>query len=262
MPIAPELITPELEAPTNGTYQELMEGHDWELHLPPSPEGPHLLRTAYYCPECKASVHLLLSPEGETILAAGFTYPAQTYPPGRLHQVQTYPARLYPARPSRLFLLEEDRMEPKTQGECRRALKKLKPRPGPTWCVPLGQDGQPQWNEKHQPLEPSLAPAFQDIIQGHRWKQQTESAQTKSAQEGEYLHQCSLCHARMHVQTGRSGRISRAKVRLPARRECYYRRDRNSIAPATGDGFYAQEPLRFTQEQLAEVTAPAATGPK
>ena len=69
MLLAPELIMPELEAPTDGTYEELLEGHDWETHLPPSPEG-RLIRTADYCPCCEASVHFLLGPEGVAILAA------------------------------------------------------------------------------------------------------------------------------------------------------------------------------------------------
>ena len=79
MLLAPELIMPELEAPTDGTYEELMEGHDWETHLPPSPEG-RLIRTADYCPCCDASVHFLLGPEGVAILAARFTVPAAARP--------------------------------------------------------------------------------------------------------------------------------------------------------------------------------------
>ena len=96
MPLAPELVTPELEAPADGSYQELLEGHDWETHLPPSPEG-RLMRTADYCPGCGASVHFLLRREEETILAARFTVPA------------TIPSQ----QPARLFILEHGRMEPK-----------------------------------------------------------------------------------------------------------------------------------------------------
>ena len=97
MPLAPELVTPDLEAPADGSYQELLEGHDWETHLPPSPEG-RLMRTADYCPGCGASVHFLLRREEETILAARFTVPA------------TIPSQ----QPARLFLLEHDGWNAKT----------------------------------------------------------------------------------------------------------------------------------------------------
>ena len=228
MPLAPELVTPELEAPADGSYQELLEGHDWETHLPPSPEG-WLMRTADYCPGCGASVHFLLRREEETILAARFTVPG------------TIPSQ----QPARLFILEHGRMEPKTPEACRQALRELNPSPGPAWSVPVNQDGQPRWEEKHQPLDPELSPAFRDILRRHRWKQRRDGAR-----EGEYLHECAVCRARMHVHLDRRGRIARVRVRLPAARECHYQGSGNAVTPVTGAEFYGQEPLRLTREQL------------
>ena len=232
MPLAPELVTPELEAPADRSYQELLEGHDWETHLPPSPEG-RLVRTADYCPGCGASVHFLLRPEEETILAARFTVPA------------TIPGTIPSQQPARLFLLEHDRMEPKTPKACRQALRKLKPDPGPAWAVPVDQDGQPRWEEKHRPLEPELAPAFPDILRRHQWKERRNVAR-----EGEYLHECAVCRARMHVHLDRRGRIARARVRLPAARECHYHGGGSAITPVTGAEFYGQELLHISREQL------------
>ena len=232
MPLAPELVMPELEAPADGSYQELLEGHDWETHLPPSPEG-RLVRTADYCPGCGASVHFLLRWEEETILAARFTVPA------------TIPGTIPSQQPARLFILEHDRMEPKTPEACRQALRKLNPGPGPAWAVPVDQDGQPRWEEKHQPLEPELAPAFPDILKQHQWKERRNVAR-----EGEYLHECALCRARMHVHLDRRGRIARARVRLPAARECHYHGGASAVTPVTGAEFYGQELLRLTREEL------------
>ena len=241
MPPAPEIIMPELEAPTEGTYQELLEGHDWETHLPPSPEG-RLVRTADYCTGCGASVHFLLRPEAATILAARFTLPDR----------QTH----------RLFLLEADRMEPRTPQACHHALQQLNP--GLTWSVPVDPDGQVRREDKYRPLKPELAPAFPDLLRQHRWEQQQDGARA-----GEYLHQCRVCQARMHVYPSQSARIDQVRVRLPASRECHYRSARNAVIPVTDADFYGREPLRLTQEQLdAELprqpagrTAPTAPKP-
>ena len=233
MLLAPELIMPELEAPTDGTYEELLEGHDWETHLPPSPEG-RLIRTADYCPCCDASVHFLLGPEGVAILAARFTVPAAA--PG--HQP-----------PTRLFLLEHGRMERKAPEACRQALREINPGPDPAWSVPVSQDGQPRWEEKHQPLEPQLAPAFRDILKQHQWKQERKQRRNVG-REGEYLHDCAVCRARMHVHLDSRGRIAQVRVRLPAARECHYQNGGNGVTPVTGAQFYGQEPMRLTQEQL------------
>ena len=241
MPLAPELVTPEQEAPADGSYQELLEGHDWETHLPPSPEG-RLIRTADYCPGCGASVHFLLGPEGVAILAARFTVPAAA--PGQ-------------QPPTRLFLLEHDRMERKNPEACRQALREFNPGPGPAWSVPVNQDGQPRWEEKHQPLEPELAPAFPDILKQHQWKERRDGAR-----EGEYLHECTLCRARMHVHLDRRGRIARARVRLPAARECHYHGGGSAITPVTGAEFYGQELLRLTREQLEQLDKEQARIPK
>ena len=219
MPLAPELVTPELEAPADGSYQELLEGHDWETHLPPSPEG-RLVRTADYCPGCGASVHFLLRPEEETILAARFTVPA------------TIPGTIPSQQPARLFILEHDRMEPKTPEACRQALRKLNPDPGPAWSVPVDQDGQPRWEEKHQPLEPEFAPAFPDILRRHQWKERRNVAR-----EGEYLHECAVCRARMPRPPGQTGphrpspgAPARGKrVPLPRRRERRHPRHRRRV---------------------------------
>ena len=231
MPLAPELVTPELEAPADGSYQELLEGHDWETHLPPSPEG-RLMRTADYCPGCGASVHFLLRREEETILAARFTVPA------------TIPEQ----KPARLFILEHGRMEPKNPEACRQALRELNPGPSPAWSVPVDQDGQPRWEEKHQPLEPQLAPAFPDILRQHQWKQH-QKHQAKGAREAEYIHECALCRARMHAHLDRPGRIARVRVRLPAARECHYQNGGQahpSPAPSSTDKNF----FSLTREQL------------
>ena len=225
MLLAPELIMPELEAPTDGTYEELLEGHDWETHLPPSPEG-RLIRTADYCPCCEASVHFLLGPEGVAILAARFTVPAAA--PGQ-------------QPPTRLFLLEHDRMERKNPEACRQALRELNPGPGPAWSVPVSQDGQPRWEEKHQPLEPQLAPAFPDILRQHQWKQH-QKQRRDGAREAEYIHECALCRARMHVYLDRPGRpgdrsrtpVSRPfSLSQPFRVDAYLKAPQQPIKPAT-----------------------------
>ena len=224
MPLAPELVMPELDAPTEGAYQELLEGHDWETHLPPSPEG-RLVRTIDHCPGCGTSVHLLLRREEGAILAARFNVPNR--------------------RGHRLFLLERGRMEPATAEACRRALRKFNPAPGPTWHVPVDDDGQPRLEAKYLPLGPGPDPTFRDLVRQHRWKHVQGGAR-----EGEHVHHCSVCHARMSASLDQRGHISRARLNLPAGRECHYLGGENSIRPVTGAEFYGREPLRLSRDQL------------
>ena len=140
-------------------------------------------------------------------------------------------------------------MERKAPEACRQALREINPGPHPAWSVPVSQDGQPRWEEKHQPLDPELSPAFRDTLRRHRWKQRRKQRRD-GAREGEYLHECAVCRARMHVHLDRWGRIARVRVRLPAARECHYQGGGNAVTPATGAEFYGQEPLRLTREQL------------
>ena len=229
MPLAPELTMPELDAPTEGTYQELLEGHDWETHLPPSPEG-RLTRTADYCPGCGVSVHFLLRQDRETILAARFREPSRGL--------------------FRTFLLERGRMEAASAETMRKALRRINKAPGPTWHVPTDQDGRPRLDAKYLPLGPGHEPTFQEMMHQHRWRHPRDDFQDTYRDDGEILHACTVCPARMSVHLDRRGRVGRARVRLPAGRECHYLGDENGVRPVTGAEFHGREPLRVTRDEL------------
>ena len=196
MPIAPELVLPRLEPPTSGPYEELLEGHDWETHLPPSPEG-RLFRTIDFCPECGASVHFLTD-RRQTIVAAGFKFPGRSR--------------------AALFILQNGRMEPATAQVCRQALQHIDPDRKATG-----------FSREPRVLEPEDTPPFPDMLHRHRWKQGPESADP-----GERIHDCAVCNARMRVILDETFRIAQVRVRLPGGRECRYNRTGNYVAPAAG----------------------------
>ena len=213
------------EKPREKFYENLTGSHDWETHLPPSPEG-RLLVSADYCPECGAGLRFLLDPDG-AILAA------------RLDQQPG----VEPGRRS-LFILQNGRMEPADAEACRRILQDLNHGSEPAWSIapaPGGRDSP----RKYRPLGPAMTPAFGDMLRQHRWRQQPPGA---SPSRGRHVHDCSLCRARMHVSLDRRGRVSLALVQLPASRECHYLGDEHGVTAVTDAEFYGEEPGRITPD--------------
>ena len=206
------------------TYEDLTGSHDWETHLPPSPEG-RLLVSADFCPECGAGLRFLLDRDG-TILAARL----DQQPGGK------------PGRPS-LFILQNDRMEPADAESCRRIVQELNHGSERAWSLspaPGGKDSP----RKYRPLGPEMTPAFGDMLRQHRWRQEPEASPSR----GRHVHDCGLCHARMRVSLDRRGRVSMALVQLPASRECHYLGDENSVTAVTDAEFYGEEPRRVTPD--------------
>ena len=92
---APPAAAPPGQTHKGQTYEDLTGSHDWETHLPPSPEG-RLLVSADYCPECGAGVRFLLNPDG-AILAARFSDPGGQ--PGSRSLFTLQHGRMEPADP-------------------------------------------------------------------------------------------------------------------------------------------------------------------
>ena len=106
------------------SYEDLTCDHDWETHLPPSPEG-NLMVSADYCPECGAGLRLLLDQDG-AILAARLDQQSGQQPG---HQPGGKPGS-----PS-LFILQNGRMEPADSEACRRVVRERNHGSGPAWSI-------------------------------------------------------------------------------------------------------------------------------
>ena len=192
----------------NLTYENLTGDHDWETHLPPSPEGS-LMVSADYCPECGAGLRLLLDQDG-AILAARLDQQSGQQPG---HQPGGKPGS-----PS-LFILQNGRMEPADSEACRRVVR-----------------------ERNHGSGPEMTPAFGEMLRQHRWREEPGG----SPYRGRHVHNCGLCQARMHVSLDRRGRVAMALVELPASRECHYLGDENGVTAVTDAEFYGEEPQRVS----------------
>ena len=216
----------------NPTYENLTGDHDWETHLPPSPEG-ELLVSADYCTECGAGLRLLLDQDG-AILAARLDQQSGQQP-GQQHGDK-------PCSPN-LFTLQNGRMEPADSDACRLVVREHNHGSEPAWSiapVPV-QDGNGS-PRRYRPLGPEMTPAFGEMLRQHRWREEPGG----SPYRGRHVHDCSLCRARMHVSLDRRGRVAMALVELPASRECHYLGDENGVTAVTDAEFYGEEPQRVT----------------
>ena len=227
MILAPERITPELESPTDGTYEGLIHGRDWQTHLPPSPEG-QLLASADYCPESGDIAHFILDPKSREIIVACFD------------SCFNEPEELS------YFLKQENRlMAPVTKAESRKALDRLNANAKIEWSYSPHTEGQPK-PKRYRPMGPGLTPDLGDMFDDHEWKTQSRRKFNGDIQSSYF---CMICLARMHT-TRRNVTLTRAWVRLPGMRQCYYLRTENAITPVSDTDFYGAEPLRISQEQL------------
>ena len=216
----------------NPTYENLTGDHDWETHLPPSPEGS-LMVSADYCPECGAGLRLLLDQDG-AILAARLDQQSGQQPG---HQPGGKPGS-----PS-LFTLQNGRMEPADSEACRRVVRERNHGSGPAWSIaPVPVTDGNDSPRRYRPLGPEMTPAFGEMLRQHRWREEPGG----SPYRGRHVHNCGLCQARMHVSLDRRGRVATALVELPASRECHYLGDENGVTAVTDAEFYGEEPQRVS----------------
>ena len=227
MILAPERITPELESPTDGTYEGLIHGRDWQTHLPPSPEG-QLLASADYCPESGDIAHFILDPKSREIIIACFD--------SCFNEPEEF---CY-------FLKQENGlMAPVTKAQSRKALDRLNANVKIEWSYPPCTQGQPK-PQRYRPMGPGLTPDLGDMFDGHEWRTHSRRKFDEDIQSSYF---CRICLAWMHT-TRRNIALTRAWVRLPGMRQCYYLRTENAISPVSDTDFYGAEPLRISQEQL------------
>ena len=213
------------------SYEDLTCDHDWETHLPPSPEG-NLMVSADYCTECGDGLRLLLDRDG-AILAARLDRKCEQEPGQE-------PDR--PVSPS-LFILQNGRMEPSDSETCRRMMRDLNHGSEPEWSIaPVpALDGENS-ARKYRPMGPETTPAFWQMLRQHRWRE----VPGFSPSRGRHVHDCGLCQARMHVCLDQRGRVATALVELPASRECHYLGDENGVTAVTDAAFYGEEPQRVS----------------
>ena len=229
------------------SYIGLIFARDWQTHLPPSPEG-QLLASADYCTESGDIAHFILDPKSREIIAACFNQPMEKlcY---FLKQEDGLMAPVTKAE-SRKALAESrkalDRlMAPVTKAESRKALDRLNANAKIEWSYSPYTQGQPK-PKRYRPMGPGLTPDLGDMFEDHEWHTQSRRKFNEDIQSSYF---CGVCLARMHT-TRRNVALTRAWVRLPGMRQCYYLRTENAITPVSDTDFYGAEPLRISQEQL------------
>ena len=206
------------------SYMGLIFGRDWQTHLPPSPEG-QMLASADYCTESGDIAHFILDPKNREIIIACFNQPMEEL---------------------RYFLKQENGlMAPVTKAESRKALNRLNANVKIEWSYPPRTKGQPKL-KRYRPMGPDLTPDFGDMLDDHEWRTHSRRKFNEDVQSS-YL--CMGCEGWMHI-TRRNVALTRAWVRLPGMRQCYYLRTENAIRPVSDTDFYGAEPLRISQEQL------------
>ena len=209
------------------SYLGLIFGRAWQTHLPPSPEG-QLLASADYCTESGDIAHFILDPKSREIIIACFD------------SCFNQPEELC------YFLKQENGlMAPVTKAQSRKALDRLNANAKIEWSYPPSTNGQPK-PKRYRPMGPGLTPDFGDMLADHEWRTQPPRKFKEDVQSSYF---CRECLAQMHT-TRRNGALTRAWVRLPGMRQCYYLRTENAINPVSDTDFYGEEPLRISREQL------------
>ena len=209
------------------SYMGLIFARDWRTHLPPSPEG-QMLASADHCPETGDIAHFILDPKSREIIIACFD------------SCFNEPEELC------YFLKQENGlMAPVTKAQSRKALDRLNANAKIEWSYPPYTKGQPK-PKRYRPMGPDLTPDFGDMLADHEWRTQSRQKFKEDVQSSYF---CRECLAQMHT-TRRNGALTRAWVRLPGMRQCYYLRTENAISPVSDTDFYGAEPLRISQEQL------------
>ena len=209
------------------SYMGLIFARDWHTHLPPSPEG-QLLASADYCPESGDIAHFILDPKSREIIIACFD------------SCFNEPEELC------YFLKQENGlMAPVTKAQSRKALDRLNANAKIEWSYPPYTKGQSK-PKRYRPMGPDLTPDFGDMLADHEWRTQSRQKFKEDVQSSYF---CRECLAQMHT-TRRNGALTRAWVRLPGMRQCYYLQTENAISPVSDTDFYGAEPLRISQEQL------------
>ena len=224
----PAWVTDEEITPKDPkSYLGLIFGRAWQTHLPPSPEG-QLLASADYCTESGDIAHFILDPKSREIIIACFD------------SCFNEPEELC------YFLKQENGlMAPVTKAQSRKALDRLNANAKIEWSYPPCTKGQPK-PKRYRPMGPGLTPDFADMCDAHEWHTQSRRKFNEDIQSSYF---CGECLAWMHT-TRRNVALTRAWVRLPGMRQCYYLRTENAISPVSDTDFYGEEPLRISQEQL------------
>ena len=136
-------------------------------------------------------------------------------------------------------------MAPVTKAESRKALDRLNANAKIEWSYSPHTEGQPK-PKRYRPMGPGLTPDLGDMFDDHEWKTKSRRKFNEDVQSSYF---CRECLAQMHT-TRRNVTLTRAWVRLPGMRQCYYLRTENAISPVSDTDFYGAEPLRISQEQL------------
>ena len=221
-------------------YADALGAHDWEPHLPASPDGRLVVR-ADYCRTCGGSARFAENRQGELMAAI-------THTPADLHWEPGDPVCMQTG----LYVFRNDQMEPVTVQECQAYLDGINP---PQERLRL-LSAAGHW---YQPLG-DMTPTFGETLRQHRWLQDVHHGrhgqrQDRMAVENRWQHRwgCLTCPARMNVTLDDRRRIQRVSVGLPARRRCQYLRDAGGIRPATDQEFTGTTPRPVTAKELGEL---------
>ena len=136
-------------------------------------------------------------------------------------------------------------MAPVTKAQSRKALNRLNANAKIEWSYSPYTEDQPK-PKRYRPMGPGLTPDFGDMCADHEWHTQSRRKFNEDVQSSYF---CGECLARMRT-TRRNIALTKAWVRLPGMRQCYYLRTENAISAVSDTDFYGAEPLRISQEQL------------
>ena len=149
-------------------------------------------------------------------------------------------------------------MAPVTKAESRKALDRLNANAKIEWSYPPRTKHQPK-RKRYRPMGPDLTPDFGDMLDDHEWRTHSRRKFNEDVQSSYF---CIGCEGWMHT-TRRNVALTRAWIRLPGMRQCYYLPTENAISPVSDTDFYGAEPMRISQEELdawEKLDAPGKAG--
>ena len=197
-------------------YEELMLEDSWETHLAPCPEGLFLIRSDF-CADSGDILHVITDPSNDDNTIAAI-----------LEQPDEDQAAYF-------FQQENGELEHLNCRQFHTKMKYLNPSSENRWSYPTSPFGSIT-RKRPKPMGVQHTPDFNRMQADHRWHAPNPML------EHQFL-TCGECLGQMHLTT--SGQtITRAWVKLPLERECFYLLANGALTPVDEQTFRGDPPKR------------------
>ena len=197
-------------------YEELMLQDSWETHLAPCPEGLFLIRSDF-CADSGDILHVITDPSNDDNTVAAI-----------LEQPDEDQAAYF-------FQQENGELERLNYKQFNTNMKYLNPSSENRWSYPTSPFGSIT-RKRPKPMGVQHTPDFNRMQTDHRWHAPNPML------EHQFL-TCGECLGQMHLTT--SGQtITRAWVKLPLERECFYLLANGTLTPVDEQTFRGDRPKR------------------